>query len=319
MNTRDNVVGTATTGFTASPWALRWLRPLALANLVANILIVVTGGIVRLTGSGLGCDTWPKCTEDRYTAHAETGIHGAIEFGNRMLTWILVALAIAFVVAAFKSNDRRTRILSVLVAVGIPLQAVLGGITVLTDLNPWVVSLHLMASMLMIAFCVLALDHLSGSARPAAPALLGRLAWALLLLGWVILYLGTIVTGSGPHAGDVDAKRNGLSPENTAKIHAWTVYLLCLGTVVLLWLSRRRGLTLVLRAGLVLLGVELFQGVVGYVQYFNGLPEVLVIAHMLGAGLLSAAVTWVVLATQHSDGGVLVGTLTSAGSDEPLR
>lgn len=281
----------------------RWLRPLAISNLVANVVIVVTGGTVRLTGSGLGCDTWPKCTEDRYVAHAETGMHGAIEFGNRMLTWVLVVLAVAFVVAAWKAGNRAITSLAVLVAVGIPLQAVLGGITVLTDLNPWVVSLHFMLSMAMIAVCVVAVDKLAGTPRPEAPSPLRLTAWLLFALLFVILYLGTIVTGSGPHAGDVDARRNGLSPETTARIHAWTVYALCIGTVALAWLARRRGLGVLFRAACLLFAVELLQGVIGYVQYFTGLPELLVVLHMLGAGLLTAGGTWLVLATRRSEGG----------------
>ena len=281
----------------------RWLRPLAIANLVANIVIVVTGGTVRLTGSGLGCDTWPKCTEDRYVAHAATGIHGAIEFGNRMLTWVLVVLAVAFVVAAWQAGNRAITRLAVLVAVGIPLQAVIGGITVLTDLNPWVVSLHFMTSMVMIGVCVYAVDILAGPARGEAPAALRRTSWFLLLVLLVILYLGTIVTGSGPHAGDENAPRNGLSPETTARVHAWAVYILCIGTVVVAWFARRRGLDVLFRAACLLFVVEILQGVVGYVQYFTGLPEVLVVLHMLGAGLLAAGGTWLVLSARHSTGG----------------
>ncbi|MGZ4453954.1 MAG: COX15/CtaA family protein, partial [Nocardioides sp.] len=130
-----------------------WLRarlvPLAIANLCANILLVVTGGVVRLTSSGLGCPTWPKCTEGSYVRHGATGIHGVIEFSNRMLTYVLTAIAIAVVVAAWK-HVGRVRRLAVGIALGIPLQAVIGGISVLTDLNPWVVSFHLLASMAMI-------------------------------------------------------------------------------------------------------------------------------------------------------------------------
>jgi heme a synthase len=281
----------------------RWLWPLAVANLVANIGIVVTGGAVRLTGSGLGCPTWPKCTDDRYVAHAATGWHGAIEFGNRMLTWVLVVIAIAFVVAAWKSGNRRLTRLGTWVALGVPAQAVLGGITVLTDLNPWVVSLHFMVSMAMIAICTVALDTLRGPEREDATPRARRIAVALFVVMWAVLYLGTIVTGSGPHAGDEDARRNGLSPEAWSRAHAWLVYVLCIGTVAMIWLARRSGRRVLATAATALLVVELLQGVIGYVQYFNGLPEILVGLHMLGAGLLATMVTWMLLMSRASDGG----------------
>src|SRR5687767_8589420 len=137
--------------FEGRPSRPRPLWALAVANLLANIGIVVTGGVVRLTGSGLGCPTWPRCTEESYVAHGELGVHGVIEFGNRMLTWVLVAVAIACVIAAWQSGDRRARALSVIIALGVPAQAVLGGITVLTQLNPFVVALHLLVSMAIIS------------------------------------------------------------------------------------------------------------------------------------------------------------------------
>ncbi len=161
-------------GVTTRPAAL-W--PLAIANLVANIGIVVTGGAVRLTGSGLGCPTWPRCTDESYVPHGELGVHGVIEFGNRMLTFVLAAVAIGCWVAALIAL-RRARArggsdslpfwLATVVALGVPAQAVVGGITVLTDLNPWIVSFHLLVSMAMIGVCVLLLDELRGPARPTA-------------------------------------------------------------------------------------------------------------------------------------------------------
>jgi heme a synthase len=134
----------------------RWLRPLAWATLVGNIAIVVTGGAVRLTGSGLGCPTWPRCTQQSFVPHGELGIHGAIEFGNRMVTFVLAAIAVATWVAAMRARPRRRslRVPATVLALGIPGQAVIGGVTVLTDLNPWVVSLHLLLSMVMITLSV---------------------------------------------------------------------------------------------------------------------------------------------------------------------
>ena len=279
----------------------RYLWPLAIANLVANIGIVVTGAAVRLTGSGLGCPTWPRCTEDSYRAHGELGIHGAIEFGNRLLTFVLAAVAIACFAAALGSRDRRARILSFVIGLGIPAQAVLGGITVLTDLNPWVVAFHFLVSMAIIMLCVALLDHLRSPVRSLAPVAQRRLALATLVVGWVVLYLGTVGTGAGPHAGDEDAKRNGLDPALASQVHAVSVYVLVALTVVLLVVALRSGdrwLTLV--TGLVL-GIELAQGVLGWVQYWLDLPVGLVALHMLGAGLLAAGLARIVLAVRPHD------------------
>lgn len=287
--------------------APRALWPLAVANLVANIGIVVTGGAVRLTASGLGCPTWPRCTESSYVPHGELGLHGAIEFGNRMLTGVLAAVAIACWVAAWVAarravgpgqDARRPLRLATVIALGIPAQAVLGGVTVLTDLNPWVVAFHFLVSMAIIGVCVLLLDTLRGPARPAAPAPLQRLTWAVLAVTWVTLWLGTVVTGSGPHSGDLDSRRTGLDPQVISHVHAASVYLLVGLTLVLLVAARRAGPRPVAVAAGLLLGVELVQGVIGFAQYWTDLPVLLVGLHMLGAALTSAAATWVVVAAR---------------------
>lgn len=274
----------------------RWLWPLAIANLLANIGIVVTGAAVRLTGSGLGCPTWPRCTDESYVAHGELGLHGAIEFGNRLLTFVLAAVAVLTFLAALGSGRRRVTRLALVVGLSIPLQAVIGGITVLTDLNPWVVSFHFLASMLIIMVCVALLDELRSPGRGVAPLPLRVLAFATLAVGWVVLYLGTVVTGAGPHAGDDEARRNGLDPATLSQWHAASVYLLVALTVALLvasWRSGDRWLTRVV--GLVL-AIELAQGVLGWVQYWLDLPIGLVALHMLGAGLLAAGLARAALA-----------------------
>ena len=132
----------------------RWVRPLAWATLVANVVLVVTGGAVRLTGSGLGCPTWPRCTDESFRPHGELSLHEAIEFGNRTLTFVLVAVAIATYVVMWRTGRRDLRAMALIVALGIPAQAIIGGITVLTDLNPWVVSLHLLCSLAIIGVAV---------------------------------------------------------------------------------------------------------------------------------------------------------------------
>ena len=281
-----------------------WLAGWAWASIVANIGIVVTGGVVRLTGSGLGCPTWPRCTEESLTPHGAYDLHSAIEFGNRMLTWVLVAIAVATFAAALQSRRKDLLGLSVVMALGIPAQAVIGGITVLTDLNPWIVSLHLLCSMAIIGVAVLFLQRVRRPA-PAAPAAgpLLWLAWATFAAAWAVLYVGTVVTGSGPHAGDEDAKRNGLDPLQWSQVHADLVFLLVGLTIGLLLgsLATRQPAATV-RAVAVLLVVELAQGLIGFVQYFTDLPVVLVGFHMLGAALVSATVTWALIRVREPAG-----------------
>ena len=274
-------------------WLSARLWPLAWATLVANVVLVVTGGAVRLTGSGLGCPTWPRCTSTSFTPHGALDVHSAIEFGNRMLTFVLVVIAVATFVAAWVSQRRDVRLLAFVLALGIPAQAIIGGVTVLTDLNPWVVSFHLLCSLAILGVSVLFLHRLSGFGPGPSPGSLRTLARLAFAAAWVVLYLGTVVTGSGPHAGDADAARNGLDPLQVSQLHADSVFLflgLCVG---LYFAARVSGFsTLPLR---VLLAVIVLQGAVGFVQYVTDLPVVLVALHMLGAALVSASVTWVLV------------------------
>jgi cytochrome c oxidase assembly protein subunit 15 len=285
-----------------------WLRRLGWASLVANVGIVLTGGAVRLTSSGLGCPTWPRCTDGSFTPHRALGYHQAIEFSNRTLTFVLTAVAIATLVSAWQSGRRDLRRLAVVLVLSIPAQAVLGGITVLTDLNPWVVSLHLLFSLALISTTVLYLwriERPAGSleAEPSV-ALLSKegpssvlwLAWSTYAAAWVVLYLGTVVTGSGPHAGDASAPRNGLDPRQVSQLHADLVFLLVGLTVALVLVVRVTPSTPGQRRTVaVLLAVELSQGVLGFVQYFTNLPIALVELHLLGATLVISSVTWMLL------------------------
>lgn len=271
------------------------------ASLVANIGIVVTGGAVRLTGSDLGCPTWPRCTDDSFTPHGALSFHAAIEFGNRLLTFVLVAIAVATFVAAVRTGRRRLRRIAVVLALGIPLQAVIGGITVLVDLNPWWVALHLMLSMVLVALSVRFLQVLD---RPTPPVggPVTALAWGVFATAFVVLYLGTIVTGSGPHAGDADVPRNGLDPVQWSQLHADAVFLYVGLTVGLLAaLVATRADHAAVRATVLLLALQVAQGAVGFVQYFTGLPELLVGIHLLGAGVLATSTTWVLLRVRHPE------------------
>ena len=280
------------------------LKRLAVASLVANIVIVVTGGAVRLTGSGLGCPTWPRCTDRSFVVHGAMGIHGFVEFGNRMLTFVLATVAIATWVVAMRYRPRRTslRRLATVLALGVPAQAVLGGFTVLTDLNPWVVALHLLLSLAIIALAVVFVRRVDEEDRPPQPTMplpAVRLAQATYVVTWTVLYVGTVVTGSGPHAGDAESPRNGLRPTAVTQLHADLVFLLVgltIGTLVAFVLVRAPERAV--RAVTWLLAIEVAQGAVGFVQYFTDLPIVLVGLHVLGAALITAAATWVLLGTR---------------------
>jgi len=282
----------------------RRLKGFAIASVISNTFIIVSGGAVRLTASGLGCPTWPRCTDESFVPHGELGLHGAIEFGNRMMTFVLTAVAIATWLAALRYRPRRRSlvVLATVLAIGIPAQALIGGLTVLTDLNPWIVAFHLLVSLAMVSIAVVFLrriDETDQPPRPTVPRPVAALALATYGVSWAVFYVGTVVTGSGPHAGDLDARRTGLDPETMSQIHADLVFLLLGLAVGTLLAFRATGAPE--RAHLAarwLLAVILAQGVVGFVQYFTDLPEVLVGLHMFGAACLSATVTWVVLGTR---------------------
>jgi heme a synthase len=275
----------------------RALRRFAWATLAANILLIVTGGAVRLTGSGLGCPTWPRCTDSSFTPHGTIGPHQLVEFGNRTLTFVLVAIAVATFVAARQAGRQLDRPdllrLAVVLAFAIPAQAVLGGITVLTDLNPWIVSLHLVVSLAIASLAVLFLHRLDHPPAPRARGIVPTLAWTTYAVTWAVLYAGTVVTGSGPHAGDAKAPRNGLDPLEVSQFHADLVFLL-IGLTVGLWFALRATGGDV-RPVTALAGVEVLQAVVGFVQYFADLPIAVVMLHMLGAGLVIAAASWLLV------------------------
>ncbi|MFM9134099.1 MAG: COX15/CtaA family protein [bacterium] len=281
--------------------APRWLRGIFLANLLAQAGIVVTGAIVRLTGSGLGCPTWPECVEGSYvpTSRQEEAWHKYVEFGNRLLTFVLALLAIAALAGAIawwrrlraRGLPPRTPVLflACVPLAGTVVQAVLGGVTVLTGLSPWAVAAHFLVSMAIIAACALLVARAAEPADAPVVALvrpqvlwLGRL---LVLATLAVVVLGVVVTGSGPHSGDADTEaRFGVDPRTVAWMHADAVLLflgLCIGLIVALSVTSgpRPSRTLAWW----LLAVAIAQGVVGYSQYFSGLPWLLVAVHVLGA------------------------------------
>lgn len=280
---------------------LRWVRPVLLANLVGEIGIVVTGGVVRLTGSGLGCPTWPECVAGSITPvpHQEEGIHKYIEFGNRMLTGVvgLLALAALYAVLTRLPNRRPLHWLAVGVIGGILLQAVVGGISVRLTLNPAIVASHFLISMVLVAVSTMLVrgseDQQRGVSDLLVPRLVSRLAVVCVAVAAVVLVLGTIVTGSGPHSGDaLQPARTGFDPRSVAWLHA-DVVMLFVGLVVaiLLAVSLTSESARAKRTWRAVLVVTLLQGAVGYVQYFTNLPEALVAVHMLGASLLVVVLT----------------------------
>jgi cytochrome c oxidase assembly protein subunit 15 len=288
----------------------RWTRRALLANVVAQGVLVVTGGAVRLTGSGLGCSTWPQCEPGSFTPalHAATSIHPFIEFGNRTLTGFLtvIALTVAVLVWTDRARSRSYRLLGLAPVLGVVAQAVIGGVTVLFHLNPAVVGVHMLVSLALVAVSTVLVVRERAGDSPTVPVVgprLVRLARLLAAVAVALLALGVVVTGSGPHGGDDKvAYRFAVDPVLIARAHAGVVWLFVVVlAVVLVGLHRTAAPGTVRRAGLWLLAVTLLQGLIGYVQYFTGLPVVLVGLHMLGAVLLTAALTWFLLTLRMRD------------------
>ncbi|WP_425443188.1 COX15/CtaA family protein [Sanguibacter antarcticus] len=276
----------------------RWTRPAIIANLVGQIAIVGTGGAVRLTGSGLGCSTWPLCEPGEFTPsfHDASSIHPFIEFGNRTLTGVLgvLAIAVAILVWTNRSRSMSYRLLGLAPLVGVVVQAVIGGITVLVDLHPAIVGGHLLISMALVAVSAILLDRAAEGDGPRVPLVaprVRRLTWLLELALVPVLVLGVVVTGSGPHSGDAEVGyRFALDPAHVTRFHSVAVWLflaLLVTLTIFVWRTRPE-VPHARRVVVVLLALTLAQGAIGYVQYFTGLPEILVGLHMLGAAALTA-------------------------------
>ncbi|MCF8549850.1 MAG: COX15/CtaA family protein [Pontimonas sp.] len=281
----------------------RRVRIAAWATLVSQILIIGTGGAVRLTGSGLGCPTWPRCTEDSFVTTPEMGFHGIIEFGNRLLTFVLILIAIAMFVFVLRLRKERPELftLSLVIGLGIPGQAVIGGITVLTDLNPYVVGLHYLLSAVLVGLAALLLYRVrvAGPGRtwnvPSPVRLLSATMFGVLILS---VLMGILTTGSGPHAGDGGAARNGLDSWLLQHFHAWPSYVflgLSVTLVSLAWFAGV-GSPRFKRTATALLAVTIVQIGVGLYQARNGLPELFVGIHMVMAAVLVAITVSVLLA-----------------------
>ncbi|MGW1433415.1 COX15/CtaA family protein [Streptomyces sp. NPDC002431] len=307
--------------WTPSP---RTVRRAAMSAVVMAVIIVVTGGAVRLTGSGLGCPTWPKCTDESLTTTSEMGFHGVIEFGNRMLTYVLCA-AVGWAIIAARSAKPWRRSLTRLgwlqfwVVMG---NAVLGGIVVLVGLNPYTVAAHFLLSTALITVAMVTWQRVGEgdeAPRPLVGKAVSQLAWLLAGVSGLLVAVGTVVTGAGRHAGDSsDVHRIPIDWKMIAQLHAdlaWAVVAL----TVALWFvlkavdapvgprHRARDLFLVLMA----------QGLIGYVQYFTDTPEILVGLHMLGSCLVWIAVVRVLLSLRERPSAPVAVPGPVAGQPEP--
>lgn len=283
----------------------RTTRVFAWLSLISQILIVGTGGAVRLTASGLGCTTWPKCTEDSFVTTPEMGIHGIIEFGNRLLTFVLIAIAIVMFlrVVRMRAERRDLFVLTLVLGFGIPFQGVIGGITVWTGLNPYVVGLHFVLSTLLVVFATVLVwrVYLGNAPRErVAPLWLTITTHVASFFVAVTILVGILTTGSGPHAGDHGAARNGLNSEILQHVHSWPAYITLGLTLIIIAGSLALRLVPTFRFSMLLFAIEGAQVIVGITQSRLGLPELLVGIHMVLACMLASAMTAVVLSLKQS-------------------
>ena len=270
------------------------IRVAAWAMLIAQCGIILSGGIVRLTGSGLGCSDWPKCSPDSLVATREMGFHSYIEFGNRLIAVVLAILGVCIALMLWKHRMKRPDLfwLNIGLLAIVPVQAVVGGITVWTKLNPWVVAGHFIPSAIAVGVATYFVRRTYDTGvrlttRASSP--LPTLAWIMLALTAVIVVFGVLTTGAGPHSGSTMSTRNGLDNIWITRVHAFPVWLLVIATVISLVLAKRKAQTAMVAPLTVLLIVEIAQGLIGYVQYFLGVPEVLVAFHMVGLAATIAA------------------------------
>ncbi|WP_448810103.1 COX15/CtaA family protein [Agromyces bauzanensis] len=277
----------------------RRIRIVAWLSFIAQTTIIATGGAVRLTGSGLGCPTWPTCTADSLVPTDELSYHSLIEFGNRLMTGVvgIVALLLFVLVWRIRAERRDLFTLSLIVGAGIIAQAIVGGITVWTGLNPFIVGFHYVSSLVLVcvaAAFIVRMHAVPGPREAAVPAWYAGLTHATTAVLALTIVFGILTTGSGPHSGDTDAGRTGFDSELLEHVHAWPGYTLLALTLVLLVAAWRLRLP-TLRWTVVLLAAEVVQIAVGLYQARNGLPPLAVGVHMVLAALTAAAMTVVVL------------------------
>jgi cytochrome c oxidase assembly protein subunit 15 len=279
--------------------AVRWTTAAALA---VSILIIVTGGVVRVSGSGLGCPTWPRCTADSFTsATASTGLHGVIEFGNRVLTSVICVAVGSVIVSCLLQRPRNRALLwsGWGQFLGVLLNAVVGGITVLTGLNPYLVAGHFVAAIALLASATVSYDIAHRAVVPAPAETTRRLARWLAAVTGVVVVLGTVVTGSGPHPGDsAEIHRIPVSWTAVTVVHGAAAVLALVLAAVVVVVARRAGDDLVRRRATILLVLFLAQAALGTYQSLDGLPGAAVVLHLLGAALTASGAVRVLLAAR---------------------
>jgi heme a synthase len=266
--------------------------------------IIVTGAVVRLTGSGLGCPDWPACEQDRLVA--EWSLHPMVEFVNRVITGVVSVAVILAVLGSLARVPRRRDLvwLSASLVVGVIAQIVLGGITVLTDLNPVAVQGHFVLSMAILTAAVVLHRRAGedGPYRPTVSTAVRRLAWLVTALTAVAVVTGTVVTGTGPHGGDENAHRFGFEITSVARVHSGAVILTVTAALVLAAVAHRDGRDwdVVTRPLTTFVWIAIAQGAVGYTQYFNDVPAGLVAVHVVGAVAVWVSALQLTLATRAS-------------------
>ncbi|WP_206446706.1 COX15/CtaA family protein [Agrococcus sp. KRD186] len=281
----------------------RSLMIAAWTTLVTQIVIVGTGGAVRLTGSGLGCSQWPNCTPESFTPVPEQGIHGIIEFANRVNGGIVVGVAVVMLVMALVQRAGKPIVTLAALVLGLTIaQALIGAVVVWMELRPDTVGIHFYLSVILVGLAaVLAWKVVVGPAGPrVAPRWQSLLVHAMTLALAIVIFVGVLTTGSGPHAGDGGAARNGLDPAVMQHVHAVPGYVLLalvLGVVVA---AAVRGPGAHLRWSLALLGMILVQILIGIVQSDLGLPVLLVGIHMVFSVIITALGAATVLSLRPS-------------------
>ncbi|MEU8823940.1 COX15/CtaA family protein [Streptomyces sp. NPDC048636] len=302
----------------------RFVERAALAAVVMAVVIVITGGAVRLTQSGLGCDTWPKCTSDSLTPTAEAGINAFIEFGNRMLTYVLCAVVGLLIIAARARTPVRTSLtrlgwIQFWLIMG---NAVVGGVTVLTGLNPYIVSSHFLLATALLTVAVVTWQRAregDGAPRQLVVRPVRQLTWLLVGATAALIVIGTAVSGAGPHAGDArKVHRIPVDWQEITQLHVDFVYIV-LGLTAALWFTLRavKAPAAPRRGVLELLVVLLLQGVIGYVQYFTHLPEIVVGTHMFGSCLVWIATLRALLALRERTGGAASVAVADEAAELP--
>ena len=298
-------------------------RRITIVAAVLLAIIIVTGGAVRLSDSGLGCPSWPNCSSGQLTTHAQSDSHQWIESLNRMFTGLVSVAVIVAVLGSLVRIPKRMDLvwLSVGLVAGVFAQAILGQLTVAFDLKPGFVMAHFLVSILLLSDA-LVLVRRSGQPDEPAHLVVSRrtfqLGWLLVGLATLVLFAGTVVTGAGPHSGggkEDDVARLDVKVETAARVHSALVWIFLAAVLVMVWLVRRdRAPHGIVQRVTVLLVLVVVQGVIGYVQYFNDIPAFLVGVHVAGATAVWSATLMLLLGMYEHE----PASRTTASADASL-